>query len=130
MKRIIVAALAVSILMTSMLALAGEGKTERIAVAANGQTPSSTVGNQAGRSPFFLIFDEKGTLVQAIENPYKDQESSGISTVDFLANRGVAVIVAAAFGPRIVDVMKSKGIRAVEFRGSAEDAAKKALRSK
>lgn len=130
-KKLIFASLAVSFLMTSALVITGMGKTDKIAVAANGATPTSMVGNQAGRSPFFLIFDEKGTFVEAIDNPYKDRGGGiGVSMVDFLAGKGVTVIVAEAFGPRIVEVMKGKGIRAVDFKGSAGDAAKKALSSK
>ncbi|MBI2000523.1 MAG: hypothetical protein HYT85_18440 [candidate division NC10 bacterium] len=132
MKKLILAGLVVFLLMMSVFALAGEGKTERIAVSANGQTPASTVGKQPGRSPFFLIFDKKGTFVQGIENPYYKEQAGGVgvSMVDFLAGKGVTVIVAEAFGPRIVEVMKSKGIRAVDFKGSAGDAAKKVLSSK
>jgi predicted Fe-Mo cluster-binding NifX family protein len=125
MKQLICAGLAVSILMMPMIVLAGEGKTEKIAVAANGQTAAATVAAQPGRSPFFLLFDENGTLVQAVENPYKDQGGSGISTVDFLASKGVRVLVAAGYGPKIVEVMKGKGIRAVTFTGTAADAVKK-----
>jgi predicted Fe-Mo cluster-binding NifX family protein len=130
MKNFIVACLVASILMMPVFALAGQGKRERIAVAANGQTPAATVSNQAGQSPFFLIFDEKGNFVQAIANSYKDQWGSGISTVDFLVSKGVTVLVAATYGPKIVDVIKDKGMRPVEFTGTAGDAAKKALSSK
>ena len=130
MKKLILAGLVVSLLMMSVFALAGEGRTERIAVAANGQTPASTVGKQPGRSPFFLIFDKKGLFVQAIENPYKDQAGGGISMIDFLSGKGVTVLVAEAYGPRIVEVLKGKGIRAVESKGTAGHAVKRVMQSK
>ncbi len=129
-KQLICAGLATSILMMPMIVLAGEGKTEKIAVAANGQTPTATVAAQPGRSPFFLLFDEKGALVQTVANPYKDQGGSGISTVDFLASKGVTVLVSAGYGPKIVEVMKGKGIRAVTFTGTAADAVKKLVSAK
>jgi len=131
-KSLILAGLAVPLLTMSVFALAGEGRTERIAVAANGQTPASTVGKQPGRSPFFLIFDGKGIFVQGIDNPYYKEQAggAGISVADFLAAKGVTVVVAEAYGPKIVEVMKSKGIRTVAFTGTAADAAKKALSSK
>jgi predicted Fe-Mo cluster-binding NifX family protein len=92
--------------------------------AAIGQTLASTVGKQPGRSPFFLIFDEKGTFVQGIENPYYKEQAggAGISVADFLASKGVTVIVAEGFGPRIVEIMQGKGIRPVAFTGVAEEA--------
>jgi predicted Fe-Mo cluster-binding NifX family protein len=130
MKKRVFASLAVSLLMMSVFALAGEGKTERIAVAANGQTPASTVGKQPGRAVFFLFFDKQGTFIEAVDNPYKDAGSAGISTVDFLAGKGVSVLVAEGYGPKIVEVMKGKGIRAVTFTGTAADAVKKLLGAK
>ena len=39
------------------------------------------------------------------------------------------VVVAEGFGPKILEVMKSKGIKAVSFKGSAEETVKKVLKS-
>ena len=103
------------------------GQKEKIAVSANGETPAAQVSRQAGLSPFFLLFDEKGKLIEAIDNPYKEGGGAGIPVADFLAGKGVTIIVAEGFGDRIVEVMKSKGIRAVVFKGSVEEAVKKVL---
>jgi len=132
MKHLNIAGLVVSLLMMSVFALAGEGKAERIAVAANGQTPAAAVGKQPGRSPFFLIFDGKGAFLQGIENPYYREQAggAGISVADFLANKGVTVLVAEAYGPKIIDVLKGKGIRAVTFMGTAGDAVTKLVGAK
>lgn len=124
-KNLILAGLAVPLLTISVFTFAGEGKTERIAVAASGNTPPASVSAQAGRAPFFLFFDRQGTFIEAVGNPYKDAGSAGISTVDFLAAKGVTVLVAEGYGPRIVEVMKGKGMRAVTFTGTAADAVKK-----
>ena len=58
--KVISAVLAI-LFMASSLAFAGE--KEKIAVAANDKPPASSVGKQAGPSPFFLIFDGKGKLI-------------------------------------------------------------------
>jgi predicted Fe-Mo cluster-binding NifX family protein len=129
MKRITLACIGTGLVVLTVAAILWLGKAERIAVAATGETPEHTVGAQAAQSPFLLLFDKRGTLVQAVENPYKDQPGAGISMIDFLSGKGVTVLVAEGFGPRIVDVMKSKGIRAVEFKGTAGDAAKRAVSS-
>jgi predicted Fe-Mo cluster-binding NifX family protein len=84
------------------------------------------VSAQAGRSPYLLFFDAKGTLLEAVPNPYMDSGNAGIPTVDLVASKGATVLVAGGFGGRIVDVMKGKGVRPVEFKGSAKDAAIKA----
>ena len=109
--------------------LAFAGQKEKIAVAANDKIPGASVSSQAGRSPFFLLFDEKGKLTETITNPYKEAGSSGIAVADFLAGKGVTIVVAEGFGDRIVQVMKSKGIRAVAFKGSVEEAIKKVSQS-
>jgi len=130
MKRLFLACLWGLLLATSVPALAQQSKSPTIAVAANGNTVSAAVGNQPGRSPFFLLFDKQGVFVEAANNPYKDAGNAGIPTLDFLASKGIKVLVAESYGPKIVEVMKEKGIRPVEFRGSVKDAVKKALELK
>jgi len=100
---------------------------ERIAVAADEKMPYAAVSSQAGRSAFFLIFDEKGTFLEAIVNPYTEAKSRGIAVADFLAAKGVTAVVAGSFGDRITEGMKNKGIRALTFKGKAADAVKKIL---
>ena len=102
------------------------GQKERIAVAADEKVPEAAVSGQAGRSSFFLLFDEKGRFLEAMAIPIK-RGQRGIAVVDFLATKGVTVVVAVSFGDRITEVMKNKGIRAVAFRGKAADAVKKIL---
>lgn len=74
-----------------------------------------------------LIDNKQGVLVEAADNPYKDAGNAGIPALEFLASKGVKVLVAEGFGSRIVEVMKSKDMRPIEFKGSAIDAIKKAL---
>jgi predicted Fe-Mo cluster-binding NifX family protein len=127
MKNLIFACLGALLLTATTFVLAQQGNARMIAVAANGNTISASVGSQPGRSPFFLFFDKQGTFVEAVNNPYKDAGNAGIPTLDFLASKGIKVLVAESYGPKIVEVMKEKGIRPVEFKGSAKDAVKKAL---
>jgi len=126
MKKSIFIILAI-LFMVSSLAFAGE--KEKIAVAANDKTPAASVSKQAGPSPFFQIFDGKGKLIETIANPFKEG-GGGIAVADFLAGKGVTVVVAEGFGDKIVQVMKDKGMKAVAFKGSVEAAVKKVLQSK
>ena len=82
-----------------------------------------------GTSRFFLLFDEKGKLIEAIANPAKGAPSAGIAVTDFLASKGVTIAVAGEYGPQIIDVMKNKGIKAVTFKGSVDEAVKKVLKA-
>ena len=128
MKKGISLVVVLVMLVVAMLAFAGE--KAKIAVAANDKTPSAAVSKQAGLAPFFLFFEGKGKMTEAIENPYKDKEGAGKSVAELLGNKGVTVVVAEEFGGQIVEVMKGKGIKAVSFKGSAEEAVKKILQPK
>jgi predicted Fe-Mo cluster-binding NifX family protein len=100
----------------------------KIAVAAEGKAPSSQVSAVAARCPYFLLFDEKGTFVEAVANPHKDAPGgAGSQAVEFLAGKGVTVVIAGAFGQKMVVAMKARGMRYLEFKGSAADAVKLAL---
>jgi len=117
--------LLVLLLFSSVTAFAAGPAT--IGVAAEGKVPSSQVSSVAGRCPYFLLFDEKGMFVEAVANPHKDaQGGAGTQVVDFLAGKGVKVVIAEAFGPKIIDVMKGRGMRHLEFKGIVADAVKKA----
>ena len=128
MRKLILFALGATFLFAAAAFSAPQTESGLVAIAANGNTASAAVSPQAGRSPFFLFFDRKGVLVEAVANPYKDAGNAGIPAVDFVAGKGANVLVAEGFGGRIVEVMKGKGVRAMEFKGSATDAAKAALK--
>jgi len=129
MKKVILAVGGILLLLLSFPAFAAEGPMGTIAIAAEGQTPAAKVSHQAGFSPFFLLFDEQGTILGATRNPFKGEMvyGSGKAVVDFLAERGVTVIVAEVFGKGIREVLASKGIRPVELKGSAGEAARAVL---
>jgi predicted Fe-Mo cluster-binding NifX family protein len=103
------------------------GKGNIIAVAANGETRADSVCAQAGGAAFFLIFNKTGELIEKLANSEKNADSPGTAAVDFLAGKGATVVVAEGFGPKIIEVMKGKGIRAVGFKGSVEEAVKNVL---
>ncbi len=114
------------LLFSSLTAFAADPAT--IVVAAEGKVPSSQVSGVAARCPYFLLFDEKGTFVEAMANPHKDlRGGAGSEAVGFLAGKGVKVVVSGAFGRNMVDAMKGRGMRYLEFKGTAADAVKKAI---
>ncbi len=115
-----------------LVAAQGEQIVEgRIAVATDGDTPSAKVSSQAGFSPFFLLFDPKGAFLEALKNPVQTRGMGrGTAVVDFLAGKGVKVLVAEGFGSRIVEYITGKGMKPVEYKGNAADAVKKVLQSK
>jgi predicted Fe-Mo cluster-binding NifX family protein len=126
MKRIVLTSLGLWLVLVSVGACADQGKG-KIAVATQGDTPAASVSSQAGFSPFFLLFDRDGTLVETMKNPVQTTGmGSGKTVVDALADKGVKVLVAEGFGSRIVEYMADKGMKQVEYKGNATAAVAKA----
>jgi predicted Fe-Mo cluster-binding NifX family protein len=102
----------------------------KIAVSTNAKNTKAAVSDKAGLAPFFLIFDEKGKLIEAVENPFKEEKGkAGHLMTDFLAANGVTVVIGENYCGTIVDVLNNKGVTPFNFKGSAEDAVKKVLHS-
>jgi predicted Fe-Mo cluster-binding NifX family protein len=100
----------------------------KIAVASEGQTTASMVSEMAARSPYFLIFDSGGNFLETMDNPYKTAgRKAGPSVVSFLTQKGVNFVVAGEFGDNMIQAMKGKGVKYLEFRGSTETALEKVL---
>ncbi len=101
----------------------------KIAVAANGNTVASPVSPVAAKSTYVLIFDGKGAFVEALSNPHKDVGGGASALViDLLSGRGVTTMVAGNFGDKMIAGMKAKRITFIEFKGTAAEAIKKALK--
>jgi predicted Fe-Mo cluster-binding NifX family protein len=130
-KKLSITLMGIFLVFVSFLAVSTfAGQSMKIAVATNDKVPTATVSDQPASSPYFLFFDQKGKLLEAVQNPYKGADRAGSSVVGFLAGKGTTVAVAGGFGPKIVDDMKAKGITTVSFKGSAAEAVKKALQFK
>jgi predicted Fe-Mo cluster-binding NifX family protein len=158
MKRAIWAILTIALLIP-VPTLAGE--PARIAIATEGKTSDAPVSSRTGRCPFYLIYDEQGKFVQAIDNPFqnirgrpagsmidsltfddKGNIAGGITTpskddrdkiwdtmFSFFAQWRIKVIVAEEFGDEIIRAFKARGISCIAFKGSAQEAIKKAMQS-
>jgi predicted Fe-Mo cluster-binding NifX family protein len=128
MKKMSITVLAVVFLLASLVYAAEKAK---IAVAAEGKTAAAKVSGVAARSPYFLIFDGSGKLLEAVDNPYKAAKGgAGSSVVPFLTQKGATMVVAGEFGENMIQAMKGKGVGYLEFKGSAEEALKKVLEAK
>ena len=130
MKRIIFFSLTI-IFLVSVRAYATEMHTGRIAVASEGKTQTASVSNQAARCTNYLIFNSAGKFVEVINNPYKEAGGgAGPSVANFLAQKGVTLVIAKTFGNKMINAMKSKNITYFEINGNADEVVKKALKRK
>ncbi len=130
MKRILLLSLVILVLIP-VIAIPGQNKMVKVAVASTDKSATASISNLGGRSPYFLVFDGSGKLVEVIDNPYKNaSRGAGTSVVNFLSQKGITIIVAETFGYKMINAMKSKGITHYEMKGKADNTVKKILNLK
>jgi len=127
MKRIIFISLAI-LFFCPFTINAGELENMKIAVAADSKDAKASVSNKAAKCPYYLIFNNKGKLVEVIDNPYSNTSGgAGPSAANFLARRGVTILIAGDFGSKMINTLENKGVTHFEFKGLADNAVKKVL---
>ncbi len=110
------------------IADAAEKAGEKIAVASNNKDATASISNKAGKCPYYLIFDSTGELIEVVDNQFKDiQSGAGSQTADFLADKGVTIIIAETFGEKMTEAMKNNGTDYFQLRGKVLDAVKTVL---
>ena len=130
MKKIFYWVLAISLLMPVATG-AVEMDSGLIAVSVDEKTQPANVSSQAARCVFYMIFDDKGNLLDVADNPFKGARSgAGLSAANFLGSKGVTVVVAEGFGTKMINALESNGIKFIEFKGIADDAVEEVLKQK
>jgi len=128
MKRIVFISLAI-LLLCPVMVNAGELEKMKIAVAASSKTAKASVSNMAAKCPYYLIFNNKGELIEVIDNPYRDASGgAGPSAANFLAQRGVTIVIAGNFGSKMIDALRNSDKTHFEFKGLVDDAVKRVLK--
>jgi predicted Fe-Mo cluster-binding NifX family protein len=124
---------AVSVVLAFLILVTGVAfaeQTGKIMVATKEKNPEAPVSELAAQSPYLLIFDNKGSLVEAIENPLKGNVESGKLMLAFMVEKGVTAIVGRDYCGDIIGIYKGKGITPYNFEGSATEAVTKLLQGK
>lgn len=94
----------------------------KMAIAAMAPGTDAQIAEQGARAPFFLLFDEKGELLEALSNPFSAVDRGAApQAVVLLANKGVTLLVAGAFGQRFVSELRERGIEHVRLSGQVAD---------
>ena len=128
MKRMILISLAI-LLLYPVMVNAAELENMKIAVAAGSKSAKASVSNIAAKCPYYLIFNNKGELIEVIDNPYKDtSRGAGPLAANFLVQRDIDIIVAESFGSKMIDALRNSGKTHFEFKGRVDDAVKRVLK--
>ncbi len=87
-----------------------------IMISAQGNELSSQVSARFGRTPWFIRYDTQAETWQAFENQAVSQRGgAGISSAQFLAEKGVQAAVSGAFGPNAHQALSAGSIKMFTF---------------
>jgi len=93
-------------------------KSDRIAIAAVGDSVTSEICEKAGRAPYYLIFEGNGVFLKSIKNPSQNRRSGASSVVvDLLINESVKIVIAGRFGDKMKNQLKANKIEYHEHAG-------------
>ena len=104
----------------------------KIAVSSLGNTLESKVDPRFGRAHGFIIYDTETKSFEYIDNSknLSLMQGAGIQTAQFIADKGVEVVVSGSFGPKAASVLERAGIKMVSGGEglSVKEAIEKAVR--
>ena len=87
----------------------------KIAISSLGSTPESKVDPRFGRAHGFIIYDTETNSYEYVDNSsnLSLMQGAGIQTAQFIADKGVNVVVSGGFGPKAASVLEKAGIKMV-----------------
>lgn len=94
----------------------------KIAVAAYQKSQTSEISVQAGRAPFYLLFDERGALLEILKNPFSiGGGGAAFGVAKMLADKQIQMVIAGKFGSNMIDSLNEKGIQTCEMKGIVKE---------
>ena len=88
----------------------------KIAIASEKENEKAKVCPTAGRTPYYLIFQDK-KFVKTIKNPFAvGGGGAGLGVVQMLNNEGVEMVISGKFGPNMISALEEKGMKYKEMQ--------------
>lgn len=88
----------------------------RIAISSKNDNINSEMSEKAGRSPYYLIFEDNN-LVESIKNPFATGGGgAGFGVIQMLSNKNVDMIISGDFGPNLLTALKEKNMKHKSFK--------------
>ena len=92
----------------------------KVAIASLGKDTNSEVSPQAGRAPYYLIFED-GELVEVWKNVFSIGGGGvGPAVAKIMADKKVKKIISSNFGEKMKDALNAKEIDFEEKTGTVE----------
>ena len=97
----------------------------KIAIATVDKKEDAEISERGARASYYLIFSEKGELVEAMSNPFAvGGGGAGFAVAKMLADKGVDVFAVGVIGGNMSGALEERGIRYYEKSGTAKQAAR------
>ena len=95
----------------------------RIAIAALNKRENSQISMQAGRAPYYLIFNENFELLKSLSNPFtRGGGGAGFGVAKMLSDRNVDTVIAGGFGDNMIEALTERGMKYLEATGDVREA--------
>jgi len=105
--------------------------SNRIAIAAVGDSVNSEVSKVAGRAPYYLIFDGNGVFLKSIKNSSQNRRGGASSVVVYLLiKESVKTVIASKFGDKMKNHLKANKIEYHEHAGMAKKTVETFIKNK
>jgi len=96
----------------------------KIAIASIGKDIEAEVSSVGGRSPYYLIFENK-ELVEVVKNPFIVGGGAGFGIAKLLGDKNVKRVISGGFGGNMAGTLEERGIEVIKFNGKVRDAVEK-----
>ena len=83
------------------------------AITSTGKTEKSFLDLRFGKSQNIVIFDAEKNQFSVMENPFKEQENSGIQLVSYLKDQGITTIITGEVGPKVSQQLEKDKLQLV-----------------
>jgi predicted Fe-Mo cluster-binding NifX family protein len=99
-----------------------------LAIAAMTPDAAAQVAEHSARAPYFLLFNERGEILEVVPNPFADVDRGAAPQAALLlADKGVTLLVAGEFGSRFVSELEQRGIDPVRRSGQVSELVRQLL---
>jgi len=93
----------------------------KIAIASIENDITAEIASQAGRAPFYLIF-ENNKLTETIKNPFSvGGGGAGLGVAKMLADKGVNKVIAGKFGDKMIIALQERVVDFEEKEGKIQN---------
>ena len=94
----------------------------KIAIATIEKKEDAEISGRGGRAPYYLIFNEKGEMIETISNPFgTGGGGAGFAVAKMLADKNINIFVAGTVGGNMGGALEGRGLKYFEKTGIAKE---------